>query len=332
MTQKKERPLNSKFQRIIFTLNFLGWLGIFSNHSNLNADPLKSFSSSQDVAAQTSISFLDKSPFPQQKRATTAEPPAQISIASFNIRIFSNKSRSEQELSLIAKLLRKYDVIAIQELRDEKVLKRTITILKNLGYSYQYDLSDPVGTKTAHELYAFLYRSDKVQLIQKGLIYKNAPEKFIRPPFYANFKAGNFDFTLMTIHILFGKNKSLRRPEILALANAYQTIQQKDGKENDLILLGDFNMSPDDAGFQQLKSIPTMHCLILPPEKTTITDTSLYDNFWFQRQYVKEYTGLSGINRFDETMFGNDDEKAKLAISDHRLVWSVYNIATDDDD
>lgn len=52
-------------------------------------------------------------------------------------------------------------------------------------------------------------------------------------------------------------------------------------KEKDVILYGDFNFSPSDKGFNSLKSLPDMVSLIDPPKKTTITDTSLYDNFWF---------------------------------------------------
>ena len=75
-----------------------------------------------------------------------------------------------------------------------------------------------------------------------------------------------------------------------------------------------------------------MAYLIGPPEKTTITDTSLYDNFWFQKDNVLEYSGRSGVVRFDENIFRNDDDKAKIAVSDHRPVWADFQINADDDD
>ncbi len=85
-------------------------------------------------------------------------------------------------------------------------------------------------------------------------------------------------------------------------------------------------------GFDNLKTIPTMTFLIESPNKTTITDTSLYDNFWFQNEYLTEYNQSSGIDMLDETMFNNDDTKAKLAVSDHRPIWAVFNITREDDD
>ena len=45
-----------------------------------------------------------------------------------------------------------------------------------------------------------------------------------------------------------------------------------------------------------------------------------------------EYNQNSGIDMFDETMFNNDDTKAKLAVSDHRPIWAIFNITQKDDD
>ena len=42
-------------------------------------------------------------------------------LASWNIRIFSTGSRTDEELALIADRLEPYDLVAIQELRDEEV-------------------------------------------------------------------------------------------------------------------------------------------------------------------------------------------------------------------
>ena len=41
--------------------------------------------------------------------------------------------------------------------------------------------------------------------------------------------------------------------------------------------------------------------------------------------------GRCGIDRFDETDFGNDDKVANLAVSDHRPIWAVFNMTRDDD-
>lgn len=265
-------------------------------------------------------------------RLEVLRPPAEpVTIASFNIRLFSTASRTDAELAQIADLLQRYDLVALQELRDEGVLRRTVAILQQLGLAYAYEISPPVG-RAVKEHYAFLYRQDRLQIRGAGRLYPDPEDRFIREPFYASFDAGDFDFTLVTIHVLFGSSESERRPEIEALAAVYQTIQDEDPTEQDVILLGDFNFPPTDKGFSRLKAFPGMVFLIQPPAKTTISDESLYDNVWFQEPYVREYAGESGIEKFDETMFGNDDRAAKLAISDHRPIWARFRTAGPDDD
>lgn len=69
----------------------------------------------------------------------------EISIASFNIRIFSTGSRDDSELELIADRLQQFDLIAIQELRDVEVLDRTRAILSSRGHSYSTLISQPLG-------------------------------------------------------------------------------------------------------------------------------------------------------------------------------------------
>lgn len=141
---------------------------------------------------------------------------SRLKLASFNIRVFSNNSRRDEELNRIADILKQYDIIAIQELRDELVLQRTVDMLKSKGIDYGYEISPPVG-KGVKERYAFLYRKDRVVAVMRGKFYREHNDEFIREPFYATFKSGNFDFTLITIHTLYGKSEDLRRPEIEAL-------------------------------------------------------------------------------------------------------------------
>ena len=81
--------------------------------------------------------------------------PPTFRLAAWNIRIFSNRSRTDDELHHIAKVLIGYDFIAIVELRDEAVLMRTEEVLKLMGRDYDYLMSPPVGARVK-ERYAFL--------------------------------------------------------------------------------------------------------------------------------------------------------------------------------
>jgi len=255
-------------------------------------------------------------------------PPDELRLASWNIRIFSTGSRDDAELALIADRLEPYDLVAIQELRDEEVVDRTLQLLADRGHTFQAVISSPVG-RGVKERYAFLYRPGKVQVLGLERLYPDPDDAFIREPFWASFRAGEFDFTLVTIHSIFGDSKRERRAEALRLDDIYQLVQGADPSEQDVMVLGDFNLPPDDSGFAELAALLTP--LFTGEVRTTISDRSLYDNIWFDPAYVREWTGEIGVDRFDETAFGNDDKVASLAVSDHRPIWATFRTDQDDD-
>ena len=257
---------------------------------------------------------------------------SELKLAAWNIRIFSDNSRDDAELQKIAQTLIDYDFIAISELRDEKVLKRVQRILSESGAEYGYLISDPVGrTGSPHrERYAFLYYKGLVSVVKDGELYPDAADgqdDFVRDPYWATFRAGKFDFSVIAVHVVWGDSVAGRRAEVMELAEVYQYVQEANGAEDDVLLVGDFNREPDDLiAYSNLMSLPSMTHLFRLPQKSHIVDSSLYDNIFFQTDYVTEYLGSSGIDKFDETDFGNDDKAANLAVSDHRPVWAVFRI------
>ncbi len=112
------------------------------------------------------------------------------------------------------------------------------------------------------------------------------------------------------------------------LDDIYLAVQNMND-ENDVILLGDFNLSPDDEGFVELQEIPNM--VYVNGEIPTSIKDRLYDNIFFQSNYTKEFTGEFGVLKFDEDLFGNDDKKASLMVSDHRPLWAEFDVSLDDD-
>ncbi len=255
----------------------------------------------------------------------------ELRLASWNIRIFSNDSRDDDKLNKICNILKKYDFVAIIELRDEPVLVRTRDLLKSMGREYEYEISDEVG-RGVKERYAFIYDKSKVKVIKPGQVFHDPDDELIREPFYGTFKSGNFDFSIIATHIVWGDKVKERRREVQKLAVVYKHLQDIDQSEQDVILVGDFNREPDDnEAFGQLRKIPSMINLFNLPQKSVIYESSLYDNIWFQSKYLKEYTGNSGIDHFDETDFGNDDAMASIVVSDHRPVWAEFDTRIDDD-
>ena len=152
-------------------------------------------------------------------------PSDELKLASWNVRIFSTGSRTDAELAQIADRLEPYDLVAIQELRDEEVVDRTLQLLADRGHHFRPVVSPPVG-RGVKERYAFLYRPGKVQVLGLERLYPDPDDAFIREPFWASFRAGEFDFTLVTIHSIFGDSKRERRAEALLLDGVYRLVQR----------------------------------------------------------------------------------------------------------
>ena len=257
---------------------------------------------------------------------------SELKLAAWNIRILSDRSRDDGELHKIAQTLIDYDFIAISELRDEKVLQRVQRMLSEGGAEYGYLISDPVGREGSphRERYAFLYYKGLVSVVKDGEHYPDTvdgKEDFIRDPYWATFRAGRFDFSVIVAHVIWGDRVADRQSEVMALRDVYDYVQEANGAEDDVLLVGDFNREPSDTiAYSKLMALPSMTQLFQLPQKSHIRDSSLYDNIFFQSNYVTEYLGSSGIDKFDETDFGNNDQAANLAVSDHRPVWAVFGI------
>ena len=256
--------------------------------------------------------------------ASLAQAKDTLTIASWNIRVFSNNSRDASELTKIASIIKKYDIVAIQEVKDAAVLNR----LKKKCPGYDYIASKRVGTRTHKEIYAFFYKKSLIDPLGKPAILADPQNLFIREPFIGTFKAGNFDFTLCTIHLLYGKNQAERRKELILMDEVLAIAQKANGREDDLILLGDFNFGPDDHGWQ----VGKLGYINLINAKTTVGSRSPYDNIWINKKYTREYAGKNGMFKFDTVMFKGDLKTARREVSDHRPVYAEFYTDKEDDD
>ncbi len=246
-----------------------------------------------------------------------------LRLATWNVRILSDGSRDDAELAYIAQIMERYDLVAVQELRDTRVVERLLAIMPG----WEAVVSGPAG-RGVKELCAFFYRTSMVEPLGEAFLLPDPADLFIREPYIAGFRAGNFDFTLITIHLLYGSGKRERRRELVLLDDVVRVVDFLDGAEEDQILLGDFNFDADDSGWQFTRMVP----VVASDVKTTITDTSSYDNFWIDPENSREYAGFLEVYRFDELLFGDDDRAASLAVSDHRPVAVLFATGLPDDD
>jgi len=269
----------------------------------------------------------------------------ELVVGFWNIRDFSIASRSRAELAAIARIAHKIDCLAICELNDTQVLKPFTEELAALGGEWEgiQTASKSGNTPRTSEYYGFVFRSDKLRIrapprILPEVTYSVPGEtgvhRFDRDPGTCSFAThdGHFDFTLVVVHITWGTKVAYRRAEVRALRSYFLQVEAADPGDRDILLGGDFNRDVGDESFDELLSIPSMVDTTDPAPPTVVRGTSTYDHILFRRQYVTEYTGMHGVERFDETDFGGDDARARTAVSDHRPVWVLLRVPDQDDD
>ena len=262
--------------------------------------------------------------------AVYGSPEGKAYIGSFNALRLGESKKDYKELSNILILL---DIIGLQEVSNREGVETLVDELeKNTNEKWDYHISPyPVGTKKYKEYYAYIWKKDKVNFIKPRGFYKDKGDKFIREPYGADFKIGEFDFTFVIIHAIYGKNKSVRIAEAMNLPKVYDYFQNLDEKENDIIIGGDFNLSVRSEGFSNLLNHEDkiINC-ISPAMKTTIGTkgyANQYDNIFISEIYTKEFTGRSGGI---DTANGNY-KKTRELISDHIPVFIEADTLKDDD-
>lgn len=215
------------------------------------------------------------------RAALDAQVPARqvdrnLLIATWNVRAFggltekwasgSNDSpkRNWRGLAAIAEIMRRFDVIAVQELVGD--LKAFRTLMKTLGPDWHFLLTDVnAGDKGNGERSAYIFDSRRVRL--SGLAGElSAPDdddvladlaadqpfrQFARTPYAVSFRAGRDTFILVTAHILFGDAASDRTPELRAIGQWMADWAERSHRfHHNLMLLGDFNIDRrGDANF-----------------------------------------------------------------------------------
>ena len=267
----------------------------------------------------------------------TGNPPTtqdKITIASWNIQVFGqSKLGDTAKMDVIVKTLKRYDITAIQEVRnaDQTVAPILIQMMNADGNNYNYVISDRLGYSTSKEQYLIVYDDDLIDHVPDTEGYGFEPnDEYSREPFYTMFNAGNFDFYLMTIHTS-PSNVDISIP---AIDDTYEHLQAGTPNENDIILLGDFNAKAPGtsaSSYATMTDLATVPNIIFAFHEVTNTKgTKAYDNIIFQSNYTAEYAGESGVYDFwtPEGLTQNTGS----GISDHRPVWARFNTSGADDD
>ncbi len=227
---------------------------------------------------------------PQAIPAKTANDT--LLLATWNIREFDSGKygwRDQECYHYIAEIIDRFDLVAIQEVRESLYALQRVRQL--LGPSWDYLVTDvTLGRSGNSERMAFLYDRRKIEftglaaelVLPKEAGENDMPIQFARSPYISGFRAGWAYLTLVTVHIYYGESVAVDPRRLAEIENLGRTIARSAGgfsaanvyepggkpSRDNLILLGDFNIfnradvtmeALTKAGFRvpdELQSIP----------------------------------------------------------------------------
>lgn len=261
---------------------------------------------------------------------STLSLAAEAYIASFNI---LRLGAAKKDMVQTAKILEGFDIVGLVEVINRDGVEELVDELnKQSDEKWDYHISPfGVGSSKYKEYFAYVYKKDKVKFIKSEGFYKNGKSSLLREPYGATFQIGNFDFTFVLVHTIYGNNESQRKAENYKMVDVYNYFQYRDEKENDILIAGDFNLYALDESFRPLyKHADKITYAIDPAIKTTIGAkgrANSYDNFFFSQKYSQEFTGSSGALDFS----GDNPKLMREIVSDHIPVFIVVETSKDDD-
>lgn len=252
-------------------------------------------------------------------------------LATWNIREFGgtkSDGREDEPLFYIAEILSRFDIIAIQEVRDDlDALDKLISILGNW---WSYIVSDvSIGAQGNNERHAYIFDTRKISF--GGMAGELVPEMkkvggvlqsdfaFARSPYLAGFKAGWFKFTLCTQHFFYGEEKSddpqrLKETQTV-LKLLKKRMDSKDAWAGNSILLGDFNIfSVKDESFQAIEKEKFQIPASLKGKYTNAAKDKPFDQIAFMARDVEKQLGLAraGTFPFFDHVYREEDWKTYL--------------------
>jgi endonuclease/exonuclease/phosphatase family metal-dependent hydrolase len=264
-------------------------------------------------------------------RADMAPPPARskgtIRVASFNIQVFgTSKSEKPHVMDILARIVRKFDIVAIQEIRsrDQDIIPNFVELINSTGAHYDYVIGPRLGRTVSQEQYAFIYDMTTTEVDRTQLYTVADPGDMLhREPLVGWFRVRGpppeeaFTFTLVNIHT----DPDETDQELDVLDDVYRIVRDDGRQEDDVIILGDLNV--DDKNLGQLGQISGI-TWVISGTPTNVRMTAQYDNLVFHSNATNEFTGRGGVFDFLREYNLTTDEAKE--VSDHLPVWAEFSV------
>jgi endonuclease/exonuclease/phosphatase family metal-dependent hydrolase len=227
-------------------------------------------------------------------------------VVSWNIKDFG-QSRSEEEMSNIASMIRHADIVILQEVVAKhpggaQAVARLADNLNRMGSKWDYAISDPTNSPSSQisERYAYLWKTSKVQKHGDASLLSPLSQIVHREPYYIRFMVGANFLDIINYHSRTHVAKANGEElEVSAISDWLEAFQA-----DNIILAGDFNLEHTHDVFNKIKMNGYQNCL--DGDKTSLKQTckegnylsSAEDNIFIKSLHfvVQEAKVLSFIN------------------------------------
>jgi hypothetical protein len=287
-----------------------------------------------------------------RKRIATANIPSSkldetLNIATWNVREFGKKRRSEAAIHYIAEIIGQFDFVGLVELRDNLAdLNRLLPILGPYWDAIYSDVMTDAGGNRERICYLFDSRAvcfngmaaeATPPRIKRGTEYV-AEDSWWRSPYVATFKAGNYDFLAFTTHVRWGDSDAARLKEIQGLAKwVGAKAAEKTAEDKDIIVMGDFNIpGRNDPMFAAMTSTGLQIPKALAKDEfgSNLARDKRYDQILHLSRFPETFTNAGGVVDFyasdHKPLFpALTKEEFTYQMSDHLPLWIQINTDID---
>lgn len=289
-----------------------------------------------------------------QKRIRAAKIPRKtrnnFRLLTWNIRNFHGR-KEDKAMSYIAKIIKNFDVIAIQEVKDD--LGGIEKLQRLLGKKYKFLFSDPAGNG---ERLVFCYDSKRVEFTGLAAEIVMAPGQgngtvlpvleFARTPYMASFRINGCNFILVTVHIYYGSGSKVKH-RLTEIKNIAKFLEKRSGDvdslDSDYIACGDFNIERIRAKIRKKKKVDPIDELFAALQSKGLIVPDIIQNSPSNLSQRKHFDQIAYHQYDDSTISFVDggvidfvgavyrwDKKLRYKLTDHLPMWAVFDVIPDE--
>lgn len=248
-----------------------------------------------------------------------------IKIVSWNIQDLG-QSKKNEEIDFIVKVLKDYDLVAIQEVvakhpAGAQKVAQIVDELNRKGSKWDYRISNPTISPSVYmsERYAFIWKTSKLDIQGRAYLDKELERVIYREPCIAKFKLKSNQKPITVVNFHSRKHDDLPELEI----KHFKNYQERLNTDN-ILIVGDFNLNEDHQVWSDFYKLG--YNAAIKKSKTTLKRkckdgdylSHAIDNVFFSKQI---HLLSSGVIDYVKTC---DNLDTARKISDHLPVFIKF--------